>query len=403
MNKLFNEYILSINCGTSSLKFALFRFNPALEMEWSGHIDKIDSSKSSLIIRDQKGGIIKDDEIKNADIVKAVKLLIKWLKVNTKKYNLRAIGHRIIQGGMQYQEHQLVSKELVKSLKLLVSLAPNHLPDELKTLELFTKAFPELPQVACFDTVFHKNMPFYSRHFSLPRNFRKDGLVRYGFHGLSYEYTFQKLKELSPQEAKGKVIIAHLGNGASMTAVRNGKSIDTTMGLTPTGGLIMGTRSGDLDPGIALYLMKKKKISINGLDLLVNHLSGLKGISGISSNMHVLLEKEKTKLHAEEAVTMFCYQVRKFIGALSASLEGMNCLVFTGGIGENASSIRARICNKLKFLGIEIDKDKNNYHKEIISTKKSTISVRVIKTNEEYMIAQHTYHMTLGKHFSHKF
>lgn len=224
MNKIFNEYILSVNCGSSSLKFALFRFNPAVEMEWSGDIDKIDSSKSSLIIRDQKGGIIKDDEIKNADIVKAVKLLIKWLKINSKKYKLKAIGHRIIQGGMQYQEHQLVSKELVKSLKLLVSLAPNHLPDELKTLELLTKAFPEVPQVACFDTVFHKNMPFYSRHFSLPRNLWKDGLIRYGFHGLSYEYVFQKLQQISSREARGKVIIAHLGNGASMTAVKTVKA-----------------------------------------------------------------------------------------------------------------------------------------------------------------------------------
>lgn len=169
------------------------------------------------------------------------------------------------------------------------------------------------------------------------------------------------------------------------------------MGLTPTGGLIMGTRSGDLDPGLAVYLMKKKKVSISGLDLLVNQQSGLKGISGISSNMLVLLEKEKTKLHAEEAVTMFCYQARKFIGALSASMEGMNCLVFTGGIGENAASIRARICNKLKFLGIDLDKDKNKHHEGIISTKKSTISVRVIKTNEAYMIAQHTYHIASKK------
>lgn len=397
MNKLFNEYILSINCGTSSLKFALFRNNRAMKMEWSGDIDRIGSSKSHFIIRDQKGVILTDDKIEHPDIEAAVKWLIKWLKINSKKYKLKAIGHRIIQGGMQYQEHQLVSKELVKSLKLLVSLAPNHLPDELKTLELLTKAFPEVPQVACFDTVFHKNMPFYSRHFSLPRNLWKDGLIRYGFHGLSYEYVYQKLQQISSREARGKVIIAHLGNGASMTAVKNGKSIDTTMGLTPTGGLIMGTRSGDLDPGLAVYLMKKKKVSISGLDLLVNQQSGLKGISGISSNMLVLLEKEKTKLHAEEAVTMFCYQARKFIGALSASMEGMNCLVFTGGIGENAASIRARICNKLKFLGIDLDKDKNKHHEGIISTKKSTISVRVIKTNEAYMIAQHTYHIASKK------
>lgn len=395
MNKIFNEYILSVNCGTSSLKFALFRSNPALEMEWSGHVDMIGSTKNHFIIQDQKGVILTDDKIEYPGIEAAVKWLVKWLKMNSKKYKLKAIGHRIIQGGLLHQEHKLVSKNLLRSLKLMVSLAPNHMPDELKTLDILTKAFPKVPHIACFDTVFHKNMPFYSRHYSLPRNLRKDGLIRYGFHGLSYEYIFRKLKQISPKEARGKVIIAHLGNGASMAAVRNGKSIDTTMGLTPTGGLIMGTRCGDLDPGIVLYLLKKKKLSINGLDQLVNHLSGLKGISGISSDMTDLLKKEKTNLHAEEAVTMFCYQARKFIGALSASLEGMNCLVFTGGIGENASSIRARICNGLKFLGIEIDKDKNICHKEIISTKKSTISVRVIKTNEARMIAQHTYHKTL--------
>jgi len=395
MHKIFNDHILCINCGTSSFKFALFRFDPKMEMVCSGYVDKIGSSKSHFMVRDQQGVILTREKIKYPDIEASVILLIKWLKVNSAKYVLKAIGHRIILGGMLYQEHQLVNKELVKSLKFLVPLAPNHLPDELKTLDLLTKAFPDVPHAACFDTVFHEDMPFYSRHFSIPHNLRKEGVVRYGFHGLSYEYILLKLKQISPLGASGKVIIAHLGNGSSITAVLKGKSIDTTMGLTPTGGLIMGTRSGDLDPGIALYLMKKKKMSIKGLDQLVNHQSGLKGISGISSDMHILLKKEKTKLRAQEAVTMFCYQVRKFIGALSAALEGVNCLVFTGGIGENASSIRARICNKLKFLGIEIDRNKNSCNKGIISTKKSAVTVRVLKTNEEYMIALHTFHMTM--------
>jgi len=395
MNKS-DEYILSINCGTSSLKFALFRSDPSIIGEWSGQIDNIGSAKSYLIIRDNEGVTLAKDKLEHPDTVGAVKLLVKWLRKNSKQYKLRAIGHRIIQGGMLYKDHQMVSKKLIRSLKPLVSLAPNHLPDELKTMTIFTKAFPEVPQVACFDTIFHKNMPFYSRYFSLPRTLRKDGVIRYGFHGLSCEYITQKLKQISPREASGNVIIAHLGNGSSITAVQNGKSIDTTMGLTPTGGLVMGTRSGDLDPGIALYLMRKKKLSIDGLDRLVNYQSGLKGISGISSDMRVLLENEQTKIHAEEAIVMFCYQARKFIAALTASLAGMNTLIFTGGVGENASSIRARICNNLKFLGIVIDEDKNKCHQEIISAKKSIVYVRVIKTDEAYIIAQHAYHMTRG-------
>jgi len=395
MNKS-DEYILSINCGTSSLKFALFRSDPSIIMEWSGQIDNIGSAKSYFVIHDNKGVTLANDKLEHPDTVRAVKLLVKWLRKNSKQYKLRAIGHRIIQGGTLYKDHQMVSKKLIRSLKPLVSLAPNHLPDELKTMTIFTKAFPEVPQVACFDTIFHKNMPFYSRYFSLPRTLWKDGVLRYGFHGLSCEYITQKLKQISPREAKGNVIIAHLGNGSSITAVQNGKSIDTTMGLTPTGGLVMGTRSGDLDPGIALYLMRKKKLSIDGLDRLVNYQSGLKGISGISSDMRVLLKKEKTKIHAEEAIVMFCYQARKFIAALTASLAGMNTLVFTGGVGENASSIRARICNNLRFLGIVIDEDKNKCHREIISAKKSIISVRVIKTDEAYIIAQHAYQMTSG-------
>jgi len=398
MYKINNGYILSVNCGSSSLKIALLRFDLAMEMEWSGHIERIGSPKSHFIILDNKGRILVDDKTGHQDIEAAVIWFVIWLKKNMKKYKLKAIGHRIIQGGILHREHKLVTKALIRSLKLLIPLAPNHLPDELKTLVILVKAFPEIPQVACFDTVFHKDMPFYSRHFSLPRKFWKEGLIRYGFHGLSYEYIVQKMQQLSPHGSLGNVIIAHLGNGASMAAVRNGKSMDTTMGLTPTGGLIMGTRCGDLDPGIALYLLKSKKVSINGLEQLFNHLSGLKGISGISSDMLALLEKEKTNPRAKEAIIMFCYQTRKFIGALSVALEGINSLVFTGGIGENSSSIRARICNGLEFLGIRIDKNKNKRHHDIISTQKSSITVRVIKTNEELMIAQHTYHKTLTQY-----
>lgn len=397
IDKMNSGYILSVNCGSSSLKFALFRFSHGLEMEWSGHIDRIGFPKSHFIILNREGLILADDKTGHSNIEEAVNRLARWLKLNANKYQLEAIGYRIIHGGLANREHKMASKELIKSLKLLIPLAPNHLPDELKTMNILFEAFPNVPQVACFDTVFHKDMPFYARRFSLPFELSKEGVIRYGFHGLSYEYVLRKLRRLAPKEAKGKVVIAHLGNGASMAAVRNGKSIDTTMGLTPTGGLIMGTRCGDLDPGIALYLMKQKKVSPKKLEKLFNHQSGLKGISGVSSDMMVLLDMETTNLRAREAITMFCYQARKFVGSLSVSLEGINTLVFTGGIGENAATIRSRICKGLQFLGIEIDKNKNNRHREIISTKNSAVTIRVIKTNEEFMIAQHSYHKILSK------
>ena len=395
MNKVLNEYILSVNCGTSSLKFALFRADEGMEMELSGEVNGIGSSKSRCIIHDKDGVILTDDIIAHPDSGRAVKWLIKWLKANSQKYRVKAIGHRIIQCGVLYKDHQNVTTQLINKLRPLVSLAPNHLPDELNTLTAFARAFPDIPQAACFDTIFHKDMPFYSRYFSLPRAMRKEGLIRYGFHGLSCEYVMQKLKQLSPREAGGKVLIAHLGNGSSITAVHKGKSIDTTMGLTPTGGLIMGTRSGDFDPGIVLYLLKEKKMPAGELSMLLNHRSGLKGISGISPDMLVLLEKEKTNPHAKEAIAMYCYSARKFIGSLSASLEGLNCLVFTGGIGENSAAIRSRICNGLKFLGIKIDNSRNTRHKEVISSSKSSVTVRVIRTNEALIIAKHTFRLTL--------
>jgi acetate kinase len=391
MGNSFPARIFSVNVGSSSLKWALFRADPALEMEWSGRIEKIGSPETHFVLRDRTGKIQLDKPIGHSNPEAAIKQLIAWLQGNVDPYAVKAIGHRVVQGGLGYREHQLIDAAMMQSLRSSIPLAPTHLPDELRAIELFMEAFPGLPQVACFDTAFHRDMPFYSRYYPLPRTFGEEGLIRYGFHGLSYEYVLRQLRQSSTGEAMGNLVIAHLGNGASMAAIQNGKSLDTTMGLTPSGGLVMGTRSGDLDPGVLLYLLKEKEISVTELDELINRQSGLKGLSGTSSDMQDLLEKEGTDRRAEEAVALFCYQARKFIGALSAALGGLHSLVFTGGIGENASLVRSRICEGLSFLGIEIDQDRNARHHEIISTGKSAVSVRVIKTYEERMIAQHTY------------
>ena len=251
--------------------------------------------------------------------------------------------------------------------------------------------FPKLPQVACFDTAFHRHMPEVAQRYALPGSLFHEGLRRYGFHGLSYEYILRELRrEAGAPAASGKVIIAHLGNGASMAAIEGGRSLDTTMGLTPTGGLVMGTRAGDLDPGVMLYLLQEKGMSPDALNQLVNHQAGLLGASGISSDMHDLLAQEGTDADAALAVELFCHQARKFAGALAAVLGGLDTLVFTGGIGENASVIRARICAPLVFLGVHLDPDLNEQNQPLISMKTSPVVVRVIKTNEELMIARHT-------------
>ena len=293
------------------------------------------------------------------------------------RQSFSAISHRLVQGGPDHRKPELINEQLLKTLDQFVYLAPNHLPDELKTIKAFQAAFPGIPQVACFDTAFHKDMPSCARYYPLPGKYKDMGLMKYGFHGLSYQYILQELTSQDPEVTKKKIIIAHLGNGASMAAIKDGISVDTTMGVSPTGGLVMGTRTGDLDPSVLLFLLKKGKLTPNQLDALVSTESGLKAIAG-RNDVQELLQAEPNDLKAGEALTVFCYAAKKFIGALAAAMGGLDLLVFTGGIGENSDIIRERICKDMKFMGIDL------------ADSNSRVAVRVIPTNEELMIARLT-------------
>jgi len=274
-------------------------------------------------------------------------------------------------------------------VRRLIPLDPDHLPQALAAVAAVGRAFPALPQVACFDTAFHARMPRVAQTYALPRALEAEGVRRYGFHGLSYEYIMARLREIDPEAARGRVVIAHLGNGASMAAVRAGESVETTMGFTPTGGLVMGTRTGDLDPGVLLYLLQERGLDAAALSDLVNHEAGLLGVSGSSGDMQDLLAREATDERAAEAITLFCYQARKFLAAMAAALGGLDTLVFTGGIGEHAPAIRARLCNGLAFLGIALDGSRNAAGDAVISAAGSAVTIRVVPTDEEVMIARH--------------
>jgi acetate kinase len=287
---------------------------------------------------------------------------------------------------------------LLRALEEMVPLAPDHLPQELRAIQAVKQSFPDLRQVACFDTAFHRRMPRVAQVYALPRSLADEGIIRYGFHGLSYEYIMRELRDKAgARVANGRVIIAHLGNGASMAAVHHGKGVDTTMGFTPTAGLVMSTRSGDLDPGIILYLLRERGLDASMVNDLVNERSGLLGVSGVSADMEDLLKEEATNPQAAEAVALFCYQAKKFLGALSAVLGGLDTLIFTGGIGENAPPVRERICEGTEFIGIQLDPSRNRANASIISRDDSPTTVRVMKTDEELMIARHTADLVRGR------
>jgi len=317
--------------------------------------------------------------------------LIDWLDQRIGLASLRAVGHRVVHG-LKHTEPEVVTPELLDELRRISPFDPDHLPQEIELIELFSQREPSLPQVACFDTSFHQTMPRVARLLPIPRRFDSAGIQRYGFHGLSYAYLMEELGRVAgPKAAQGRVILAHLGNGASLAAVREGKSMDTSMGFTPAAGIPMGTRPGDLDPGLAAYLMQSENMSAAQFGNMVHHESGLLGISETSSDMRDLIEHRSSDVRAAEAVELFCYQARRWIGSFAAVLGGIETLVFAGGIGENSAEVRARICAGLGFLGIEIDGAMNAVHAPVISTDASQATVRVIHTDEELMIAKAVY------------
>lgn len=379
------SYVLAVNGGSSSLKFGLYETG-SLNQELSGQVQRIGDGEGHFEIRDANSKVLADIRKSYPNSGAATAELIDWLRERSTRYPVAAIGHRIVQGGPEHREPERVTKELLQSLEKIIELAPNHLPAEVATIRAFGEAFVHAAQVACYDTAFHREMPEYAQFYPISRVWREEGLIRYGFHGLSYEYILQELGKKGGE----RIIMAHLGNGCSMAAVHAGRSIDTTMGLTPTGGLVMGTRSGDLDPGLVMYLLLQKKIPAEQLEQVLTRQSGLKALSGGISDVRELLAREHTDPNAAQALTIFCYQAKKFIGSLAAALGGLDTLVFTGGIGEHAPAIRSRICEGLQFLGIAIDEPLNEAAAETISPASGRVSVRVIPTNEELMIARHT-------------
>jgi acetate kinase len=380
------RHILCINSGSSSLKFAMYGLGESEELIVEGAVERIGLPGGWFWLKDTHGKRLADKHDDFPVHKDAVRTLFAVALEEHRMPEPDGVGHRLVHGGPNHMAPEKVTQELMHNLRSLIPLAPLHLPGELKGIDAIAEHYPDLSQVACFDTAFHGKMPEIAKLLPIVRSLRHEGIYRYGFHGLSYEYITSTLKEA----LRGRVIIAHLGNGASMAALKDGRPRDTTMGLTALGGLMMGTRSGDLDPGILLYLMDEKGYDARQLERLLHHRSGLLGVSGISSDMKTLLEKQTTEPHAAQAIELFCYTARKHIGALSTTLGGVDTLVFTGGIGERAAPVRWKICRDLEYLGIRLDPVKNEEHAAIISTENCQCTVRVIQTNEDLMIARHT-------------
>ena len=383
-----NSRILTINGGSSSIKFALFETGETLQQIAAGGIDRIGLKPTFQV----KGQNQADDILRSVaapDHTAAVGVLMNWIKECGGRDLLSAVGHRVVHGGAKYSKPQQINAEILEDLRRLSPFDPEHLPEEILLIETFCRHLPNLPQVACFDTAFHHDLPRVARLLPIPRRYEALGIRRYGFHGLSYAYLIDELVRLGdPAATKGRVVLAHLGNGASLAAVRDGKSMDTSMCLTPSAGVPMSTRSGDLDPCLIGYMARTEQMSVKQYEEMVNFKSGLLGMSETSSDMRDLLEYERQDVRAADAIALFCYQVKKWIGAFAAALGGLDTLVFAGGIGENAPTVRARICEGLEFLGIELNRMRNVEHAQVISPNSGRVKVRVIHTDEERMIAR---------------
>ncbi|MGB8342227.1 MAG: acetate/propionate family kinase [Chthoniobacterales bacterium] len=377
--KSISSHILTINGGSSSIKFALFEPNGAMKRILRGVIKRIGSSDALFAVQ---GSESFSRKLEISSYPAAAEVLMEWLEKQIGRGAIAAVGHRIVHGGPKYNAPQRITGEMMDDLRALSSFDPEHLPEELALIEAVFLRCPDPPQIACFDTAFHHDLPRVAQLLPIPRRYFEQGVRRYGFHGLSYAYL---MEQLGPS---GRVILAHLGSGASLAAVRDGKPVDTSMAFTPAAGFPMSTRSGDLDPGLIGYLAQTEQMTASQFQKMVNHESGLLGISEMSSDMRTLLEHEAKDERAAEAVTMFCYQVKKWIGGFAAALGGLDTLVFAGGMGENAPLVRARICEGLGFLGLELDEKQNAGNAGIISAKTSSVAVRVIRTDEELMIAR---------------
>jgi len=379
--------VLAINGGSSSLKFAVYHTGEAPVRVLSGELDRMGRDGSTLSWRTAKGGS-GDGQMEVPGDQPDHKFLIHWLEAREEFAAVVAVGHRVVHG-LERTEPVCVTPDVLDELHGATRYAPDHLPGEIALIEAFRECHPSLPQVACFDTAFHAGMPRVATLLPIPRRYQAQGVKRYGFHGLSYAYLLEALARAAGQDAAhGRVILAHLGNGASLAAVQGGRSIDTSMGFTPAAGLMMSTRTGDLDPGLLSFLAQSEQMTVEQFHDMVHHDSGLLGVSETSADMRDLLAREPDDARAADAVSLFCYQAKKWVGAFAAALGGVDSLVFSAGIGERSASIRSRICDGLGFLGLALDEDQNAAHAEVISRGASRVTVRVIPTNEELMIAR---------------
>jgi acetate kinase len=367
--------VLVLNRGSSSIKRALFTFEEQPQPIERSSVEADDSGGP--------GG------------------LLDWIDAERRERRLLGIGHRVVHGGRAYDRPHVITDQVREDLGRLVSFAPNHLPDELALIDATRHRYSDVPHVACFDTAFHRDLPDVARRLAIPARFDAGGVHAYGFHGLSYTFLMGALERAGGVEtARGRIVLAHLGSGSSLAAVRDRRSVDTTMTFTPTGGVVMSTRAGDLDPGLVVYLTRTERMTTDDIERLLTRESGLLGLSGTTGDMRALLEREAADPQARLAVDIYCYRIRKTIGAYTAALGGLDTLIFSGGIGEHAASVRARICDGLGFLGLEIDAVRNGRHAAVISTDHSDVVVRVIPTDEELVIARAAYGLLAPGHDS---
>jgi acetate kinase len=380
--------VLSLNAGSSSIRFAFHDTDQALRRCLSGKVDGIGGSDITLLIDAAESKQPRQYAVAASNYATAITWLVQWLVARPEFAATVVVGHRVVHG-MQHSAPQRVTTELLAQLRGIMPFDPEHLPQEIALIEAMQAQRAAVPQVVCFDTAFHRSMPRVARLMPIPRRYQAMGVERYGFHGLSYAYLLEELQRVdAPTATTGRVILAHLGSGASLAAIRAGQCVDTSMGFTPASGLVMSTRTGDIDPGLIHYLTSIERMSTAQFQHMVNHESGLLGVSGRSADLRELLAHEATDLQAADAVELFCYQVRKWLGSFAAVLGGLDTLVFTGGIGEHAAVIRQRICAGLEFLGIELSALRNDGHAPVISTAASRVTVRVMTTDEELMIAR---------------
>jgi acetate kinase len=386
-----NNHAVVINSGSSSIKFAVYELNEVLDKFLHGRVENI-QEMPVLKLFDNNNKLIKENHFERShSYAYFYELLFSAFEDNQFGLEVTAVGHRVVHGGNDFKAPILISNNTVEKLKTLIPFAPLHQPYNLEAIETISQLYPELQQIACFDTAFHTTHPPVADRYGLPRELSNSGIKRYGFHGISYEFIMYQLQHICPNKCNGRVVIAHLGNGASMCAVKEGKSIDSTMGFTALDGLVMGTRCGSLDPGVILYLLQSKGMSLDEIQHVLYKKSGLLGISEKTSNMQLLLEDNSHP--AQEAVELFTYRIKRELGALTAVLGGLDVLVFTGGIGEHAWQIREWVCQNSEWLGIKLDSFLNESNNLVINEKNSAVDVYVIPTDEEWIIASHCYNL----------